>query len=191
MRARFDGGDQECKIVLAVGRLAARKGYGTLIRGFSKLQRKIPNSRLVIVGRGHLKSRLLKQANRLGVGDFVHIESGMSFSELAQLYRSVDVVAYPSFYEGQGLIPLEAMSSGVPIVTVDHGPLPEMVDETVGALFTMGDMDSMLMALGKILNQEDSQRGIKGRERVVEKFNFDGNAAAFEKIYLEAIQTQD
>ena len=83
------------------------------------------------------------------------------------------------------------MSSGVPIVTVDHGPLPEMVDETVGALFTMGDMDSMLMALGKILNQEDSQRGIKGRERVVEKFNFDGNAAAFEKIYLEAIQTQD
>ena len=191
MRARFDGGDHECKIVLAVGRLAARKGYGTLIRGFSKLQRKIPNSRLVIVGRGHLKSRLLKQANRLGVGDFVHIESGMSFSELGQLYRSVDVVAYPSFYEGQGLIPLEAMSSGVPIVTVDHGPLPEMVDETVGALFTMGDMDSMLMALGKILNQEDSQRGIKGRERVVEKFNFDGNAAAFEKIYLEAIQTQD
>ena len=138
-----------------------------------------------------MKSRLLKQANRLGVGDFVHIESGMSFSELAQLYRSVDVVAYPSFYEGQGLIPLEAMASGVPIVTVDHGPLPEMVDETVGALFTMGDMDSMLMALGKILNQEDSQRGIKGRERVVEKFNFDGNAAAFEKIYLEAIQTQD
>ena len=57
--------------------------------------------------------------------------------------------------------------------------------------FTMGDMDSMLMALGKILNQEDSQRGIKGRERVVEKFNFDGNAAAFEKIYLEAIQLQD
>ena len=138
-----------------------------------------------------MKSRLSKQAHRLGIGDFVHIESGMSFSELAQLYRSVDVVAYPSFYEGQGLIPLEAMSSGVPIVTVDHGPLPEMVDETVGSLFTMGDMDSMLMALGKILNQEDPQRGIKGRERVVEKFNFDGNAAAFEKIYLEAIQIQD
>ena len=191
MRARFDGGDPESKIILAVGRLAARKGYGSLIEGFSNLHKKIPSSRLVIVGRGHLKSRLLKKAKRLGVGDFVHIESGMSFPELAKLYRSANLVVYPSFYEGQGLIPLEAMSSGVPIVTVDHGPLPEMVDETVGALFTMGNTESMLGALERTLNEEESLKGAKGRMRVVEKFNFDGNADVFEKIYLEAIQLED
>ena len=191
IRARFDGGDPESKIILAVGRLAARKGYGSLIEGFSNLHKKIPTSRLVIVGRGHLKSRLLKQAKSLGVGDFVHIESGMSFPELAKLYRSVNLVVYPSFYEGQGLIPLEAMSSGVPIVTVDHGPLPEMVDETVGALFTMGNLESMLGALERTLNEEESPKGIQGRNRVVEKFNFDGNADVFEKIYLEAIQLED
>ena len=168
-----------------------RQGYGSLIKGFSNLHKKIPTSRLVIVGRGHLKSRLLKQAKRLGVGDFVHIESGMSFLELAQLYRSANLVVYPSFYEGQGLIPLEAMSSGVPIVTVDHGPLPEMVDETVGALFTMGNMESMLGALERTLKEEESRKGAQGRKRVVEKFNFDGNADVFEKIYLEAIQLQD
>jgi glycosyltransferase involved in cell wall biosynthesis len=152
------------------------------------LKRDIPNSRLVIVGRGHLKSRLMKQARKLGVGEHVRIESGMSFSSLAQLYRSADLVVYPSFYEGQGLIPLEAMSSGVPIVTVDHGPLPEMVDESVGELFTMGDMDSMLVAMKRVLTEKDSLKGIKGRERVIEKFNFDGNAASFEKIYLQALQ---
>lgn len=191
IRARFEGGDQESKIILAVGRLAARKGYGSLIKGFSKLQKRIPTSRLVIVGRGHLKSRLLKQAKRLGVGDFVHIESGMSFPELAQLYRSANLVVYPSFYEGQGLIPLEAMSSGVPIVTVDHGPLPEMVDESVGALFKMGNTESMIDALERTLNEEGYQKGVQGRKRVVEKFNFDGNAEVFEKIYLEAIQLQN
>ena len=191
IRARFEGGDQESKIILAVGRLAARKGYGSLIKGFSKLQKRIPTSRLVIVGRGHLKSRLLKQAKRLGVGDFVHIESGMSFPELAQLYRSANLVVYPSFYEGQGLIPLEAMSSGVPIVTVDHGPLPEMVDESVGALFKMGNTESMIGALERTLNEEGYQKGVQGRKRVVEKFNFDGNAEVFEKIYLEAIQLQN
>ncbi|MFL2979877.1 MAG: glycosyltransferase family 4 protein [Candidatus Thalassarchaeaceae archaeon] len=191
IRARFEGGDPESKIILAVGRLAARKGYGSLIKGFSKLQKKIPTSRLVIVGRGHLKSRLLKQAKRLGVGDFVHIESGMSFPELAQLYRSANLVVYPSFYEGQGLIPLEAMSSGVPIVTVDHGPLPEMVDESVGALFKMGNTESMIGALERTLNEEGYQKGVQGRKRVVEKFNFDGNAEVFEKIYLEAIQLQN
>ncbi len=191
IRARFEGGDQESKIILAVGRLAARKGYGSLIKGFSKLQKRIPTSRLVIVGRGHLKSRLLKQAKRLGVGDFVHIESGMSFPELAQLYRSANLVVYPSFYEGQGLIPLEAMSSGVPIVTVDHGPLPEMVDESVGALFKMGNTESMIGALERTLNEEGYQKGVQGRKRVIEKFNFDGNAEVFEKIYLEAIQLQN
>lgn len=191
IRARFEGGDPESKIILAVGRLAARKGYGSLIKGFSKLQKRIPTSRLVIVGRGHLKSRLLKQAKRLGVGDFVHIESGMSFPELAQLYRSANLVVYPSFYEGQGLIPLEAMSSGVPIVTVDHGPLPEMVDESVGALFKMGNTESMIDALERTLNEEGYQKGVQGRKRVVEKFNFDGNAEVFEKIYLEAIQLQN
>ena len=117
--------------------------------------------------------------------------AGMSFPELAKLYRSVNLVVYPSFYEGQGLIPLEAMSSGVPIVTVDHGPLPEMVDETVGALFTMGNLESMLGALERTLNEEESPKGIQGRNRVVEKFNFDGNADVFEKIYLEAIQLED
>jgi glycosyltransferase involved in cell wall biosynthesis len=83
------------------------------------------------------------------------------------------------------------MSSGVPIVTVDHGPLPEMVDDTVGALFTMGDTDSMLKALEQVLNEEDPHMGIQGRKRVVEKFNFEANAADFEKIYHEAIQLED
>ena len=75
--------------------------------------------------------------------------------------------------------------------TVDNGPLPEMVDETVGALFKMGKLESMLGALERTLNEEESPKGIQGRNRVVEKFNFDGNADVFEKIYLEAIQLED
>ena len=97
--------------------MAARKGFGTLLRGFARLQEKIPASRLVIVGRGHLKGRLQRQAPMLGIGDKVTIESGMPFVSLAALFRSADLVVYPSFYEGQGLIPLEAMPSGTPVLT--------------------------------------------------------------------------
>ena len=111
----------------------------------------MPNTKLVIVGRGHLKRRLMRLAKSLGVGEDVTIESSLSFAELAQLYRSSDLVVYPSFYEGQGLIPLEAMASGVPVVTVDHGPLPEMVDESVGALFTMGNIESMVSVMKEVL----------------------------------------
>ena len=187
IRKRFGAVSPGSKLILAVGRLAARKGYSTLIRGFSALNEEMPNTKLVIVGRGHLKRRLMRLAKSLGVEEDVRIESSLSFAELAQLYRSSDLVVYPSFYEGQGLIPLEAMASGVPVVTVDHGPLPEMVDESVGALFTMGNIESMVSVMREVLNT-GREKGEQGRARVLQKFTYSGNAESFEKVYIEAIK---
>jgi glycosyltransferase involved in cell wall biosynthesis len=109
----------------------------------------------------------------------------MSFSELAKLFRNADLTVYPSYYEGQGLIPLESMSSGTPVVTVDHGPLPEMVDSTVGALFAMGDIDSMSSTiLHEIKNKKILEsKGIEGRKRVIEKFTYEIDANSFLRIY--------
>jgi glycosyltransferase involved in cell wall biosynthesis len=106
IRSRYGGS----RLLLAVGRLAARKGYGLLLRAFANVHSSDPRAHLVIVGRGHLRSRLQRQARALGVADAVTIESGMPFEELAALFRSADLVVYPSYYEGQGLIPLEAMA---------------------------------------------------------------------------------
>jgi glycosyltransferase involved in cell wall biosynthesis len=112
----------------------------------------------------------------------------MSFEELAALFRSADLVVYPSYYEGQGLIPLEAMASGTPVVTVDHGPLPEMVDESVGRLFVMGDPDSMADAIMTELADSErlQEKGKAGRRRVLEKFTFEHDAGRFEAIYERA-----
>jgi len=184
IRARYGGS----RLLLAVGRLAARKGYGLLLRAFAKVHASDPGARLIIVGRGHLRSRLQKQARALGLDDAVTIESGMPFEELAALFRSADLVVYPSYYEGQGLIPLEAMASGTPVVTVDHGPLPEMVDEAVGRLFAMGDPDSMADAIMAELADPEGLRvkGEAGRHRVLEEFTFEHDAGRFETIYERA-----
>tara|TARA_B110000881_G_scaffold32089_1_gene24485 strand:- start:1160 stop:2368 length:1209 start_codon:yes stop_codon:yes gene_type:complete len=184
LRMRFGCSDNGI-LLLAVGRLAARKGYGSLLKAFAIVNSECPESRLVIVGRGHLRTRLLKQAKKLGLSSSVHIESSMSFSELAKLFRNADLTVYPSYYEGQGLIPLESMSSGTPVVTVDHGPLPEMVDSTVGALFAMGDIDSMSSTiLHEIKNKKILEsKGIEGRKRVIEKFTYEIDANSFLRIY--------
>ena len=177
------------KLLLAVGRLAARKGYASLLRSFSKVNKKIPGVRLVIVGRGHLKKRLEKLSRKLGIGEYVTIESSLPFDDLAFLFRVSDLVVYPSYYEGQGLIPLEAMASGTPVVTVNHGPLPEMVDDTVGKLFTMGDNDSMSSAIiEEIQNPEGLvKKGILGRKRVLEKYTYESNASDFSEIYSRIV----
>ena len=173
--------------VLAVGRLAARKGYGSLLRAFAQVNQRNPETKLLIVGRGSLKKRLVKQAKRLGISSSVRIDSGMPFDKLAEEFRNADLVVYPSYYEGQGLIPLEAMASGTPVATVNHGPLPEMVDDSVGALFTMADTDSMSSAILGLLDNPAglATRGTAGRERVVKNFTFGQNAEDFSQIYSQ------
>lgn len=176
-------------LVLAVGRLVARKGFLTLLTSMPRVIEAIPDAKLVIVGRGHMKKKLLSQAKSLGVVESVMIESGMSFEDLAALFRSADLVAYPSYYEGQGLIPLEAMSSGTPVVTIDNGPLPEMVDDEVGSLAKLGDPSSLAeMIITELSNpQRLHQKAIAGRERVLSGFTYEHNAAEFERIFNSVI----
>lgn len=177
-------------LILAVGRLAARKGHGMLIRAFSMVLEKA-SAHLVIIGRGSLKGRLTRLATNLGIDNKISIESSMDFQSIAEMYRHADLVAYPSYYEGQGLIPLEAMASSTPVVTVNHGPLPEMVDQSVGALYEMGSEDSLsetiLSEISSKLNLVE--KGSNGRKRVLSDFNLDGNAKDFLKIYERALDS--
>ena len=149
-----------------------------------------PDSHLVIVGRGNLQGKLARMARRLGISDHVSFEAGMGFEEIAEMYRVADLVVYPSYYEGQGLIPLESMSSGTPVVTVDHGPLPEMVDASVGALFDLGNVDSMAEAILSEISPKDGllSKGAAGRRLVLDRFSLEGNADAFLSVYERAIK---
>ena len=175
-------------LLLAVGRLAARKGHGLLLRAFA-MSAETTDSHLVIIGRGSLWRRLNRLATKLGISHRVTIESGMGFEQISEMYRASDMVIYPSYYEGQGLIPLEAMSSGTPVVTVDHGPLPEMVDDSVGALFELGSVESLSQAICSEVSSTESllKKGGEGRKRVLERFTLDGNAEDFLAVYRRAM----
>ena len=83
-------------MILAVGRLAARKGYVSLLRALPLILKEHENAKLVIVGRGHMKKKLLKVADELGVRESLFIQSAMSFEDFAQHYRSADLVVFPS-----------------------------------------------------------------------------------------------
>ncbi len=187
-RSKYLGDDEStAPLLLAVGRLAARKGFRTLLKSMPGILSVNPSAHLVIVGRGHMKRTLEKQANRLGVSNSVTIEPGMPFDDLACLFRSADLCVYPSYYEGQGLIPLEAMASGTPCATVDDGPLPEMVDSEVGGLFEVGNVESLSRVVNDLLSDKErlSQMASCGRERVLAEYTYDLNAARYADFYSE------
>ena len=175
-------------MLLAVGRLVARKGYMTLLRAMPNILSENPNAKLVIVGRGHMKSRLEKNAKKLGIEKSIHIQSSLSFSELSQHFRSADLVVYPSYYEGQGLIPLESLASGTPVATVDQEPLTEMVDSTVGGLFKRGDPKDLARCVNEMLSSEETaEKARLGRERVLSKYTYEHNASDYEAVFMRAI----
>ncbi len=175
-------------MLLAVGRLVARKGYMTLLRAFPEILASNPNAKLVIVGRGHMKKSMEKAAKKLGVSESIFIQSSLSFDELSQHFRSADLVIYPSYYEGQGLIPLESLASGTPVATVDQEPLTEMIDETVGGLFKRGDPADLARCVNDMLSSDETQKkAIIGRNRVLEKYTYEHNASDYERIFKRAI----
>jgi glycosyltransferase involved in cell wall biosynthesis len=128
---------QDAQIVLYVGRLELRKGISTLIRAVNTLA----GAELYIVGGGSSKStkaqdqsernRLQDVVRELGVTHRVHFVGAKPQQQLAQYYSAADVCAVPSYYEPFGIVPIEAMACGTPVVASDTGGMRYTVQEGV------------------------------------------------------------
>jgi len=137
-----------------------------------------------------MRKTLQRQAKKLKIHHAVTIQPGMPFDQLALHFRSADLVIYPSYYEGQGLIPLEALASGTPVVTVNQPPLTEMIDEEVGGLFECGNSSDLARVVCEALDSPDVRirQATLGRERVLDQFTYELNAERYEALYVKAIE---
>ncbi len=172
-------GFPEGRVVLTVGRWAANeryKGLDTLIRAVPRLLPAIPDLRLVAVGEGDDRPRLEKLAQEEGVAERVHFLAGLTREELAACYARCDLFALPSAGEGFGLVFLEAMAAGKPVVGGAHGGTPEVIEEGVtGSLVPHGDVEPLASAVRTLLANEDLRRrmGERARARVQSSFLFE------------------
>jgi glycosyltransferase involved in cell wall biosynthesis len=127
----------------------------------------------------------------LGVSDIVHISSGLSDTELADLLASAEIACIPSLYEGFSLPAVEAMASGTPIVASRAGALPEVVgaDGECARLVRPADVDELTRVLGQLLDspQELARLGAAGRRRAVEVFSWESVAAQTVAVYEKAM----
>jgi D-inositol-3-phosphate glycosyltransferase len=176
--------------VVAVGRLVPRKGFETMICAM----RHLPDTELVIVG-GPDKSeldadtealRLQRLAGRLGVADRVHLYGSVLREEMPMLLRSADVVAATPWYEPFGIVPLEAMACGIPVVASAVGGMLDTVDDGVtGSLVPPRDPDALAEAIAPILSQPRLRQmlGEAGRRRVCERYTWDRVADDITVVY--------
>jgi D-inositol-3-phosphate glycosyltransferase len=176
--------------IVAVGRLVPRKGFDTMIHAM----RHLTDTELVIVGgpdKSELDSdveatRLQRLAGRLGVADRVHLYGSVLREEMPMLLRSADIVAATPWYEPFGIVPLEAMACGVPVVASAVGGMLDTVDDEVtGRLVPPRDARALADAIGPILWQPGCRRmlGEAGRRRVCRRYTWSRVADDVTSVY--------
>jgi glycosyltransferase involved in cell wall biosynthesis len=166
------------------------KGLPELIEAVAKL-RAGHDVELVVVGSARPDGAAARAVTRLGLEDAVRFVSGISDTELADLFRSATVAAVPSRYEGFSLPAVEAMACGVPLVVTTAGALPEVTgpDGLVSLHVPPGDAEALSAAIGRLLDDEPLRRrlGAEGRRRVVELFTWRRTAIRTAEWYADAI----
>lgn len=128
-------------VVGNVGRLHPDKDQSTLLRGFAWALPKLPaGSLLVIMGEGRLEAQLKDEARTLGLGSQVRFLGQIPYAK--RYFAAFDVFALSSDHEPFGMVLLEAMAAGVPVLATNGGGAPEVVPEP-GALFPLGDAEAL------------------------------------------------
>jgi D-inositol-3-phosphate glycosyltransferase len=179
--------------LLVVGRLVPRKGVDDAIATLNW----VPDAELLIAGgpdatdlASDAEARRLRAcAAALGVADRVRLLGQVPHRELPALIRSADIVLCLPWYEPFGIVPLEAMACGVPVVgTAVGGLLDTVQDGRTGALLPPRQPEAAARAVTELLADDERRRqfGMAGRRRAA-KYTWDRVAAMTERTYLRAI----
>jgi D-inositol-3-phosphate glycosyltransferase len=173
--------------ILTVGRMVETSGFGDLVVALSVL----PDAELLVVGGpvdgGPEAARLRELAERRGVADRLHLVGAVPNADLADYYRSADVVACASWYDAVGLSALEAMACGVPVVAYEVGGLAEsVIDGVTGTLVAPRDVRGLAGAIRAVLGDEVRRMSYASAavDRVRSRYAWDRAAADIERAYL-------
>ena len=178
-------------VILTVGRWAASeqyKGVDDLVRALAYLRATFPSLTLAAVGAGDDLQRLQKLAADLGVAGEVRFLTGLSKLELAACYARADIFALPSTGEGFGLVFLEAMAFGEPLVAAACGGSTDVVQDGVnGLLVPPHDLKSLTEALSRLLENSAlrMELGRRGAEIVRKQYSFEVFQNQLERIVEE------
>lgn len=165
-RARAEYG--EGPLLVFSGRLVYEKGVHDLLAALPRLRRRHPGLRLVIAGDGPHRSELQAQARRRRLGRSVVWAGFRTRDELTALVAAADCVVVPSIYEPFGMVALEGMAAGTPVIASDTGGLREIVvDGVTGVRFTPGDVSGLANAVSGVLTDEVLSRRLARAARTV------------------------
>lgn len=159
--------------LLWIGRFTQGKGVEYLVDAFKILKHRYPYLKLLMVGKGPNRERIIRKINLSGLNDSIIIKDSIPYSEIPGVFQKSDVFILPSLQEGVPRTILEAMSCSIPIVCSE---LPQLVDiiKDCGFMVPKKDPKAIAERVSEILSNKKlaKELGNNGREKVVENFSW-------------------
>jgi glycosyltransferase involved in cell wall biosynthesis len=189
--------DENQPVIGIVGQLTPRKGQLELIRAFAKVVEQSPRAVLLVVGaslfnRDHEYEQLLKGISRqLGIYDRVHFLGARD--DVTAIMQALDLLVINSSAEPFGLVALEAMACGTPVVAAACDGLAEIIEQGVnGWLVTPGDEKTLADAIVSLSRRRAlrAQLAAQGKKHVASRFSADGYIAELQAFYRSSQQSK-
>ncbi|MDP4270865.1 MAG: glycosyltransferase family 4 protein [Bacteroidota bacterium] len=173
------------QVIGTVARLSHIKGVDLLLDSYSLIYKEMQDSILLIVGDGNCRAELEAKARNLGINDRIIWMGKQSPDETISLEQIFDICVCPSRYEGFGLIALEALSSGIPVVAFRVGGLPEVVEDKVnGILISPGDVTGLAQTCSMLLDNKVLRAQLGGNGKAVaDKYGYETYKNAVRDLY--------
>lgn len=146
---------QDSLILITASRIAEEKNIGFLIESFGIVKKSCPNTKFIIVGEGAVKRDLEKMAEDLGISRDVIFTGLATREEIINLYQASDIFVFASLTETQGLVAVEAMSSGLPVIAVKAGGVEDMIENGFNGVMAKNSIGEFSEKVIEVINKKD------------------------------------
>lgn len=188
-RARFAGPDEA--LVFFIGRLVHEKGVHVLLDAVPRILQRRPRTRFVIAGEGPFRSELEARAQSLGIDSHVTFFGYADDDARDRFLRTAQVAVFPSLYEPFGIVALEAMAAGTPVVVGRTGGFAEIVTDGRNGLHAEpGDADALASRVLSLLEDAELAKALRREalRTVREQYSWESIAAQTGSVYEEVMQ---
>ena len=180
------GISQQDLIIGFIGRLSVQKGVKYMLDAFSLVAEKFKDVHLVIAGTGELEGMVKEFVTKFNLENRIHL---LGFrKDIPNLMRTFDIFLLPSLWEGFGIVLIEAMAAGKPVVATDTSSIPEIVEDgRNGILVLPENANAISNALTKLISEPElrTKLGKEGQKIVMEKFTIERMINNYEQIFSE------
>jgi glycosyltransferase involved in cell wall biosynthesis len=181
--------------LLYVGRIEPRRNITSMFDVFRAVRTDFPDARLVVIGDGEegYVRKCFEHADSIGVSDWIIHEKKLTQGQLPDLYRACDAFLLPTLYEIFGMVLLEAMFFGCPVITSINGGSDVLIRHRENGMVVDGhDIKKWMEAISEVLNDSEfaSGLGASARDTICRHFTWERLAGSFVDAYQQVNEVQ-